>query len=40
MEKIRQHGLDCERGVFQANMEVSYTNSGPVTILLDSRKVF
>jgi D-aminoacyl-tRNA deacylase len=27
-------------GVFRSRMDVSYTNSGPVTILLDSRKVF
>ena len=29
-----------ERGRFGAHMEVSYTNSGPVTILLDSKKLF
>jgi len=34
--KIRQLGLLCEAGVFQAHMDVSYTNDGPVTILLDS----
>jgi len=37
MQKIREHGLDCQAGVFQAHMDVSYTNDGPVTILLDSR---
>ena len=37
MEKIREHGLLCQAGVFQAHMDVSYTNDGPVTILLDSR---
>ena len=36
MVKIREQGLVCEAGVFQASMEVSYTNMGPVTILLDS----
>ena len=36
MEKIRERRLVCEAGVFQARMEVSYTNDGPVTILLDS----
>ena len=36
MEKIRQRGLVCEAGVFQARMDVTYTNDGPVTILLDS----
>jgi D-tyrosyl-tRNA(Tyr) deacylase len=40
MEKIRAQGLSCESGVFQAHMEVSYTNDGPVTILLDSKKLF
>lgn len=27
-------------GEFQKNMQVNYTNDGPVTILLDSKKVF
>jgi D-tyrosyl-tRNA(Tyr) deacylase len=40
MEKIRAQGLSCESGVFQAHMQVSYTNDGPVTILLDSQKNF
>jgi D-tyrosyl-tRNA(Tyr) deacylase len=40
MEKIRGQGLVCEQGLFQAHMEVSYTNDGPVTILLDSKKLF
>ena len=37
MEKIREQGLPCEAGVFQAHMDVSYTNDGPVTIILNSR---
>jgi len=37
MKKIREQGLPCEAGVFQAHMDVSYTNDGPVTILLDSK---
>ena len=37
MEKIREQGLACKSGVFQAHMDVCYTNDGPVTILLDSR---
>jgi len=37
MAKIRERGLVCEAGVFQAHMDVSYTNDGPVTILLSSR---
>ncbi|MDR0525392.1 MAG: D-tyrosyl-tRNA(Tyr) deacylase [Spirochaetaceae bacterium] len=40
LEKIREQGIPCEAGVFQAHMEVTYTNDGPVTILLDSRKSF
>ncbi|MDR2069353.1 MAG: D-tyrosyl-tRNA(Tyr) deacylase [Spirochaetaceae bacterium] len=40
MEKIREQGLICESGIFQADMDVSYTNDGPVTILLDSKKLF
>jgi len=34
MEKIREQGLLCEAGIFQAHMDVSYTNDGPVTIIL------
>jgi len=37
MEKIREHGLECESGEFQAHMTVTYTNDGPVTIILDSK---
>ena len=33
-------GVTVERGVFQAHMEVSLVNDGPVTLLLDSRKAF
>ena len=33
--KIKEQGLPCERGVFQAHMDVSYTNDGPVTIILE-----
>jgi D-tyrosyl-tRNA(Tyr) deacylase len=40
VEKIRSTGLRCETGQFQAMMEVELTNSGPVTILLDSEKIF
>ena len=36
MEKIREHDLVCEAGIFQAHMDVTYTNDGPVTIILDS----
>ncbi len=33
-------GLVVAQGRFQAEMAVSYTNQGPVTILLDSQKTF
>jgi D-aminoacyl-tRNA deacylase len=38
--KVRAAGLRCEIGQFQAMMEVELVNSGPVTIMLDSEKVF
>jgi len=37
IEAIKKHGLICESGEFQAHMDVSYTNDGPVTILLDTK---
>ena len=40
VEHIRAAGLRCETGVFQAMMDVELVNAGPVTILLDSEKVF
>ena len=33
-------GLAVQAGIFQAEMQLSLTNSGPVTILLDSHKTF
>ena len=39
VERIRATGLRCETGRFQAMMQVELVNEGPVTILLDSRKV-
>lgn len=38
--QIRRLNLRCETGQFQAMMSVSLINEGPVTILLDSTKVF
>lgn len=38
--QIRKSGLRCEIGQFQAMMSVSLVNEGPVTILLDSSKLF
>ena len=40
VEKIRRAGLRCETGRFQETMQVELVNEGPVTILLDSSKVF
>jgi D-aminoacyl-tRNA deacylase len=37
---IRAQGLRCETGRFQEMMQVELVNDGPVTILLDSRKLF
>ena len=39
MESIRKHDLVCESGEFQAHMKVSYTNDGPVTIILDTEEL-
>lgn len=39
-DRLRQKGIPVETGQFQAHMEVSLVNDGPVTILLDSRKLF
>jgi D-tyrosyl-tRNA(Tyr) deacylase len=37
---LREEGVPVETGRFQTHMEVSLTNDGPVTMLLDSRKNF
>ncbi|MDO5477550.1 MAG: D-aminoacyl-tRNA deacylase [Clostridia bacterium] len=39
-EKLREAGLTVESGVFGADMKISLLNDGPVTILLDSKKLF
>ena len=39
-QKLRDKELTVETGQFQAHMEVSLVNDGPVTILLDSGKSF
>lgn len=36
-EGLRSQGVEVETGVFGANMQVELLNSGPVTIILDSR---
>lgn len=37
---LRALGVATETGVFQTHMSVDLTNDGPVTILLDSSKLF
>ena len=38
VDRVRGLGLRCETGRFQEMMEVELINSGPVTILVDSKK--
>ncbi|MCI5120856.1 MAG: D-tyrosyl-tRNA(Tyr) deacylase [Candidatus Electrothrix sp. AUS4] len=40
IQAIDQYGITTATGEFQAMMDVSLVNSGPVTILLDSHKKF
>ncbi|HKQ03687.1 MAG TPA: D-aminoacyl-tRNA deacylase [Blastocatellia bacterium] len=40
VSRARAQDIKVETGVFQAMMQVSLVNDGPVTILLDSRKLF
>ena len=37
---LREAGMHVETGIFQTDMKVSLINDGPVTLLVDSRKVF
>ena len=37
---LQNRGLTVKTGKFQSFMHVKYTNTGPVTILVDSRKTF
>ena len=37
---LEEKGLHVETGRFRTDMQVSLVNDGPVTILLDSRKMF
>jgi len=38
--EVRGQGIVVETGRFQADMQVSLINDGPVTLLIDSRKLF
>ncbi|MFH1147663.1 MAG: D-aminoacyl-tRNA deacylase [Pseudomonadota bacterium] len=40
IEEVKKHGIDLSEGEFQAMMDVFLINDGPVTMLLDSKKVF
>jgi len=37
VDKLREHGVRVETGVFQAMMDVYLVNEGPVTFILDSK---
>ncbi len=37
VDKVRQYGVTVETGRFRAMMEVSLVNSGPVTLIVESR---
>lgn len=39
-DRLEAAGLTVATGVFRTHMEVSLVNDGPVTILLDSKKLF
>ena len=40
VEELRKSGLEVQTGEFRAMMDVCAVNAGPVTILLDSHKLF
>ena len=40
VRKLREDGVEVAVGVFGAHMEVASTNDGPVTLLIDTKKVF
>lgn len=40
IKRLKEKGLNVQSGIFQAMMEVYLINDGPVTLLLDSEKVF
>ena len=40
VELLAARGVEVRTGVFQASMDVELLNRGPVTILLDSKKLF
>ena len=38
VDRVRQKGVSAETGRFQAKMEVSLTNDGPVTFIIESKR--
>ncbi|MFH1453316.1 MAG: D-aminoacyl-tRNA deacylase [Armatimonadota bacterium] len=40
VDEIKKSGLNVGEGVFAAHMSVELINDGPVTVLLDSKKLF
>ena len=40
VDKAKSHGIKVETGIFQAEMKVNLCNDGPVTLMIDSKKVF
>jgi D-tyrosyl-tRNA(Tyr) deacylase len=40
VRSLRALGVHVETGIFQTHMDVELVNDGPVTLLLDSEKVF
>lgn len=40
INKVKETGLDYAHGEFKAYMNLTLNNDGPVTLLLDSKKVF
>ena len=38
--KLKENAIPVAQGEFQAHMEVELINDGPVTLLLDSKKIF
>lgn len=40
VHRFRELGLPVQTGVFQESMEVGLVNDGPVTLMLDSKRLF
>ena len=40
IQALSNTGISVKEGIFQAMMDVELVNDGPVTILLDSSKLF